>query len=131
MNTTPQDPLEAIAAKVADYIWITRNFSTVSKDQVKNSILAAISEACAAKDQQLAEMVSKSVVVDDLLSEQIKQLAQLTKELAEAKKDTARLDWLETYSFRKDHEIRNMREVLDWEIAKHARQALSSAASTP
>ena len=47
MTTTPQDPLEAIASKVADYIWITRYSSTASKDQVKNSILAAIREATA------------------------------------------------------------------------------------
>ena len=47
MTTTPQDPLEALASKVADYIWITRYSSTASKDQVKNSILAALREATA------------------------------------------------------------------------------------
>ena len=56
MTTTPQDPLEAIAAKVADYIWITRYSSTASKDQVKNSILAAIREATAALTKELADV---------------------------------------------------------------------------
>ena len=56
------------------------------------------------------------------LAELEAQLAQLTKELAEAKKDTARLDWLKTYWFLEDHEIRNMRVILDEEIAKHARE---------
>ena len=65
------------------------------------------------------------------LAELEAQLAQLTKELAEAKKDTARLDWLETYSFAQDRRLFKLRDMLDWEIAKHARQALSSAASTP
>ena len=63
------------------------------------------------------------------LAELEAQLAQLTKELAAAQKDTARLDWLETYSFAQDRQLFNMRDMLDEEIAKHARQALSSSAA--